>query len=50
MCEELNLISVGTIEFAKANILLDNISILDSFKQQVDLVRHVNVSAVCILC
>ena len=50
MCEELNLISVDTIEFVEADVLLGDISILDSFKQQVDLVRHVNVSAVRILC
>jgi hypothetical protein len=50
MCEELNLISAGTIEFAEADVLLGDVSILDSFKQQVDLVRHVNVSAVRILC
>jgi hypothetical protein len=34
MCEELNLISASAIEFAEADVLLGDISILDSFKQE----------------
>lgn len=48
MCEELNLTDTGTIEFAETDVLGD-ISILDSFKQQIKFVSHVNVSGVRIL-
>ena len=50
MCEQLNLTATGTIEFAEADVLLGDISILDSFKEQIKLVSHVNVSGVRILC
>ena len=46
MCEELNLTAAGTIQFAEADVLLGDIAILDSFRQQIELVRHVNVSGV----
>ena len=49
MCEELNLTSVSTIEFAEKDVLLGDISILDSFKEPIKLVSHVNVSGVRIL-
>jgi len=46
MCEELNLVAAGTIQFAEADVLLGDVAILDSFRQQIELVRHVNVSGV----
>jgi len=49
MCKELNLKSGGTIQFAEPDVLLGDIAIPDSFRQQVELVRHINVSAVRIL-
>ena len=49
ICKELNLTTVGTIQFADADVLLGDIPILDSFRQQIELVRHVNASAVCSL-
>jgi len=46
ICKELNLTVAGTIQFAEADILLGDIAILDSFRQQIELVHHVNVSGV----
>jgi hypothetical protein len=46
MCEELNLTSVGKIDFAESEILLDGITIPGSFKEQVRIITKVNVSKV----
>ena len=46
MCEELNLTAVGKIDFAKPEILLGDVEILESFKEQARLLTRVNVSGV----
>ena len=46
MCEELNLVAAGRIDFAKSEILLGEIELLESFKQQARLLSRVNVSKV----
>lgn len=46
MCEELNLTAAGNIDFVESEILLDGITIPDSFKEQVRIVRKINVSKV----
>ena len=48
MCEGLNITAAGGITFAETDVLLGTIPILDSFKQQIKLVSHVNVSGVYI--
>ena len=46
MCEELNLTMAGKIDFAKPEILLGDVEILESFRQQARLLTRVNVSGV----
>ena len=46
MCEELNLTVAGEIHFAETQILLQNIQIPNSFKEQVRLLTRVNISKV----
>lgn len=46
MCEELNLTAAGKIDFAKPEILLGDVEILESFRQQARLLTRVNVSGV----
>jgi hypothetical protein len=49
MCEELNLMHAGTIQFAETNVLLGDVKLSESFKEQVKIVGRVNVSGVRIL-
>jgi hypothetical protein len=49
MCEEINLMGAGTIQFAETNVLLGDIKLSESFKEQVKIVSRVNVSGVRIL-
>jgi hypothetical protein len=49
MSEAINLMAAGTIEFADTNVLLGDVRLSESFREQVDIVNHVNVSKVRIL-
>ena len=46
MCRELNLTTVGTLDFADTQILLHDVTIPESFKQQASLVRKISLSGV----
>jgi hypothetical protein len=49
MCEEINLMGAGTIQFADTNVLLGDVKLSESFKEQVKIVSRLNVSGVRIL-